>query len=208
MNFFKLLLIGATLSMPALAKVTLLVDDHIKVTAINGETITHGLFTPVKQEFALADGQHIITARYERLFDLNKNDHDVLRSKEVTLTATLADNGVYRLVMPNQPKRYQDAKEYIKTPSLAIMQGNQVISQQSVDHTQSGGIFSGLGSLFGERGGAAVNQQKVIEAAQATSPSAHHSINSTQKSTLDAFMTLWLSASEEEREKIRQWVQK
>lgn len=209
MNIFKkLLLIGMTLSMPAFAQVKLLVDDHIKVTAINGESITHGLFTPIKQEFDLADGQHIISVRYERLFDINKNDHDILRSGEVTLSATLTDNGVYRLVMPNQPKRYQEAKEYIKSPSFAIVQGEQVVSKQSATYAQSGGIFAGIGTLFGREN---TNKHQVVQAIQTTAQPSKTFVDvpaKASKNTLDAFMALWLNASEEEREKIRQWVQK
>lgn len=205
MKLAKLALIGAVLSMPAFAEVKLLVDDHIKVTAINGEAITHGLFAPVKQEFKLAGGQHIITARYERLFDISRGDHDVLRSKDITVTASLADDQTYRLVMPNQPSRYQDAKEYIKAPSLAIVQGDKVVSQQSATSTQSGGVFAGLGALLGRGDGVASNQ-KVVQAVQTASQTSQSA--QTQKATLDKFMELWLSADESEREKIRQWVQK
>lgn len=202
MKLAKLLLIGAVLSMPAFAEVKLLVDDHIKVTAINGEAITHGLFAPVKQEFKLTGGQHMITARYERLFDISRSDHDVVRSKDITITASLVDDQTYRLVMPNQPSRYQDAREYVKAPSLAIVQGDKVVSQQSATNTQSGGIFAGLGALLG-RGDGVVSNQKVIQAAQ-TAPAK----STSATSTLDKFMELWLSADESEREKIRQWVQK
>lgn len=205
MKLAKLALIGVALSMPAFAEVKLLVDDNIKVTAINGEVITHGLFASAKREFILADGQHIITARYEKLFDVGRNDHDVLRSKEITVTASLVDNQTYRLTMPNQPNRYQDAKEYIKTPSLTIVQGNKVVSEQIASGVSSNGVFAGLGALFGRGDGVASNQ-KAVQAVQ-TVPQTSQSAQ-TQKTTLDKFMELWLSADESEREKIRQWVQK
>lgn len=183
------------------AQVILTVDDNVKVTAINGEAIAHGLFAPVKRNFELTEGQHVITARYERLFELHGDNHDILRSNEITVTASLADNQTYRLTMPNQPKRYKDAKEYIKAPSLTIVQGNKVVSEQVASSTQSGGVFGGLGALFGRGDGVASNQ-KAVQALQTPTKA------TTTNTTLDKFMELWLSADESEREKIRQWVQK
>ena len=52
------------------ADVKLLVDDYIKVTAINGQEINQGVFTPLQREFTLNPGTNVITARYDRLFNL------------------------------------------------------------------------------------------------------------------------------------------
>ncbi|MDN6308306.1 DUF2057 family protein [Psychrobacter sp.] len=216
------LLIGAgSVSMLSHADATLLVDDYIKVTAINGQTVKHGAFQPIKDEFSLAPGQHAITAKYERLYDLRHDVHDYVRSGNVSVTAELADNQTYRLTMPDLPEEHKAAKDYAERPTLAVQQDNTVIaSQQSVGDNQ-GGLFSGLGKAiggaFGGSGDAAQQNQQAIAAlgqsttatpgaAQQNTVQQSEAVN-TSSNTLDQFMQVWLQATPAEREKISQWIQ-
>lgn len=66
MKKLSLMLIIALFT-PAFANVHLTVDEHIKVTAINGQEIKHGALQPLKREFILDAGRHVITAHYDRL---------------------------------------------------------------------------------------------------------------------------------------------
>ena len=207
------LALGVFCASGAFAQVKLMVDDNIKVTAINGQEIKHGALQPLKREFNLEAGRHVITARYDRMFDLNRGDHDYLKSGNITITADLADNQTYQLVMPNQPNTYQAAKEYAKAPSLAVAyQGNILVQADNAEERQ--GLFSSLGSSLGgifNRGGAVQANQKAIAALNqqnqpTTSPTP--TPKTYEANNLDGFMQIWLNSSEEEREKIRQWVQK
>lgn len=210
-SFVKVgVLLSALASAAAMAQVQLNVDENIKVTAINGNEIRHGLLQPLQTQFTLDAGRHVITARYDRLFNLNNKDHDYLKSGNVTVTVDLADNQSYQLIMPNQPNTYNAAKEYARAPSLAVAHNGQIIAQQdSAD--ERGGILSGVGSTIGgwfgkgdsaivtnQKAIAAINQNPVNTPAPATAP----------KDNLDKFMQLWLNADEAEREKIRQWIAK
>jgi len=199
------------------AAVTLLVDDNIKVTAINGQELKQGLFQENTKKFTLQPGKHVITAKYDRLFNLRRDEHDYLRSANVSVAADMMDNQTYRLIMPNQPNDYETAKDYAKRPTLAVSQnGNIIASQQSTSNNNSG-IFSGLnkafGNVFGGGSDAELQNQEVIAAldAKPAQTSATQSTlvqPSTQatNSTLDSFMQLWLKATPSEREKIRQWI--
>ncbi|MDO4427797.1 MAG: DUF2057 domain-containing protein [Moraxella sp.] len=193
----------------AYAAVTLHADEHIKVTAINGKAVNQGLFQPLQKEFSLDAGRHVITARYDRMFDLTHKEHDHVKSANITLTAELSDNQSYRLVMPNQPSAYSEAREYAKAPSLAIMQGNTIIASESTV-SERRGLLSGLSGVFA-RDAAVTSNQQTIAAITATpqtaTPSTPPTATVRQNSTLDSFMQLWLNASDEERAKIRQWVQ-
>ena len=214
------LLIGAgSVSMLSHAAVTLLVDDHIKVTAINGQEVQQSAFQPLTKKFTLQPGTHAITAKYDRLYNLRRDEHDYLRSGNVSVTAQLADNQTYRLTMPNQPEAYEAAREYAKRPTLAVEQNNTVIASQQSLGNQQGGLFSGLGKaiggVFGGAGDAELQNQRAIAALEQPAQSSVNT-GSAQPvpaavqtgNTLDSFMQLWLQATPAEREKIRQWIQK
>lgn len=219
------LLIGAgSVSMLSHADVTLLVDDHIKVTAINGQEIKQSAFQPLTKEFTLQPGQHAITAKYDRLYKLPRDQHDYLRSGNVSVTAELADNQTYRLTMPNQPEEYEAAKEYVDSPTLAVQQNNTIIASQQGANGNQGGLLSGLGKaiggVFGGGSDAELQNQRAIAAIEqpntprvvTNQPRVNtgtvSSTTTTQPTnTLDSFMQIWLNATPAEREKMRQWIQ-
>ncbi|AWY20365.1 DUF2057 domain-containing protein [Moraxella bovis] len=204
------LLLALALATPAFAEVRLNVDEHIKVTAINGQEIKHGALQPLKREFTLDAGRHVITARYDRLFDLPRGEHDYLKSGNVTITADLADNQTYQLVMPNQPSNYRDAKEYAKAPTLAISQNGKVLASEQTVESRTGILSTlgdSIGGLFGRDDATRANQKAIAALNQTpTQPTAPTMV--APKDNLDGFMQLWLNATPEEREKIRQWVEK
>ncbi len=220
------LLIGAgSVSMLSHAEVTLLVDDHIKVTAINGQELQQSAFQPLTKKFTLQPGQHAITAKYDRLYDLRRDEHDYLRSGNVSVVAELADNQTYRLIMLNQPEDYKAAKEYAKQPTLAIQQNGTVIASQQAMAGSQGSLFAGLGKalggVFDGSGDAEMQNQRAIAAISAPTVSAQNNMGAgastsitqttnTNASTdkLDQFMQIWLQATPAEREKMRQWIQK
>ncbi len=197
------------------AEVRLLVDDNIKVTAINGQEVRHGALQPLQREFKLEAGRHVVTARYDRIFDLTRGDHDYLKSGNITVTADLQDNQTYQLVMPNQPNNYNAAKEYVKSPTLAVAQNGQVIAQESIVEDRTGvlsSITQSIGGMFGRDNAVTSNQRTIAALNQAPTTAVAASSAPTQapiaRDNLDGFMQLWLNSSEEEREKIRQWIGK
>ena len=220
-----LLITAGSVSMLSHAAVTLLVDDHIKVTAINGQEVQQSAFQPLTKKFTLQPGQHAITAKYDRLYDLRRDEHDYLRSGNVSVAAELVDNQTYRLTMPNQPEKYAAAKEYAKRPTLAVQQNNTVVaSQQSLGGNQ-GGLLSGLGKalggVFGGADDAELQNQRAIAALDKPAISTQSNVSTgavttvkqttsaaSSTSTLDQFMQIWLQATPAEREKMRQWIQK
>ncbi|ALF60281.1 DUF2057 family protein [Psychrobacter urativorans] len=218
------LLVGVgSLSMLSHAAVTLLVDDNIKVTAINGQELKQSVFQSLTKEFILQPGKHVITAKYDRLYNLRRDEHDYLRSGNISVAADLADNQTYRLTMLNQPEDYAAAKKYAESPVLAIQQNNTVVASQKSLGGNDGSIFSGLGKamggVFGGGGDAELQNQQAIAAlgqpavtSGAVSSTSYSvaPVASTNQSTnnLDQFMQLWLNATPAEREKMRQWMQK
>ena len=163
------LLLGAgSVSMLSHAAVTLVVDDNIKVTAINGQELQQSAFQPLTKSFTLQPGKHVITAKYDRLYNLSRDEHDYLRSGNISVAAEMADNQTYRLTMPNQPEEYTAAKEYAERPTLAVQQNNTIVASQQSMGGNNGGLFSGLGKalggVFGGGGNAELQNQRVIAA--------------------------------------------
>ncbi|WP_413771741.1 DUF2057 family protein [Psychrobacter sp. ENNN9_III] len=214
-----------SVSMLSHAAVTLNVDDHIKVTAINGQEVKQSAFQPLTKTFTLQPGQHAITAKYDRLYKLPRDQHDYLRSGNISITAELADNQTYRLAMPNQPEDYEAAKEYAERPTLAILNNDTVVASQQSLGGNKGGLLSGigqaLGGVFGGSSNAELQNQRAIAAIEqpstpqvaTTQPRVNtgtvSSTTTTQSiDTLDSFMQIWLNATPAEREKMRQWIQK
>ncbi|OBX49079.1 DUF2057 family protein [Moraxella nonliquefaciens] len=209
MKKLSLMLIIALFT-PAFANIHLTVDEHIKVTAINGQEIKHGALQPLKREFILDAGRHVITAHYDRLFDLTRGEHDYLKSTNLTITADLEDNQTYQLVMPNQPNNYRAAKEYAKNPTLAISQNGKLLAFEQTSEGHSGvlsALGGSIGRLFGRHDGISANQRVIISQNPSPSQPATKTMV-TPKDNLDGFMQLWLDASPEEREKIRQWIER
>lgn len=219
------LLIGAgAVSTLSQAAVTLLVDDHIKVTAINGQELTQSLFQPLTKSFTLQPGKHVITAKYDRLYKLRRDEHDYLRSGNISVAAEMVDNQTYRLTMPNQPEEYAAAKEYAERPTLAVQQNNTVIASQESVGGSDGGLFSGLGKALGGAfggGDAELQNQRAIAALDKPEVSTQSNVDTgtvtavkqttsvaSSTNTLDQFMQLWLQATPAERKKMRQWIQK
>lgn len=211
-----LLSVLAGCSVSAMAQVTLNVGANTIVTAINGQEVKNGLFTEPKRQFILEAGKHVITAKYNRLYELHGDNHDVLRSSNISLPVELADNQSYELVMSNQPENYQQAKEYAKQPTLAITQSGKTLASQQATASDGSSIFSGLGNalsgVFGGGNKAVQANQQAISALDGKSPNVVPALatapTAQSTDTLNQFMQLWLKASPEEREKIRQWVQK
>lgn len=222
-----LLVAAGSVSMLSQAAVTLLVDDHIKVTAINGQELTQSVFQPLTKSFTLQPGKHVITAKYDRLYNLRRDEHDYLRSGNVSVAAEMLDNQTYRLTMPNQPEEYTAAKAYAERPTLAIQQNNTVIASQESVGGNNGSLFSGLGKalggVFGGSGDAELQNQRAIAAldqptvnTQAQGNANTGTVTAVKQTTsvnastsnLDQFMQIWLQATPAEREKMRQWMQK
>lgn len=74
------LLVAMGVATAAQADVTINVDDNIKVTAINGQSVNKSLLQDAKQQFIVEPGTQVITAKYDRLYKFRNGDHDYLRS--------------------------------------------------------------------------------------------------------------------------------
>lgn len=198
----------------AWAEATLNVGDNVVVTAINGQTIKKSIFKDAQRVFRLEGGKHLITAKYERLYDLRHDEHDIVRSGEITVPAMLQDNKTYLLAMPDQPQKYPQAKQYAEKPTLTLSYNGQVLASQQGVKDPNQGIFGSIGgALGGILGLSDTNQTIKAQAIQVqgqqgyTQPNLNSTtVNTPNQSVLDQFLQVWLQANPAERNKIRTWV--
>lgn len=161
--------------------------ENVIVLGVDGqETGNSGLFARKKSSFQLPAGEHTIMARYDRLFQINGDDFDVVRSKGVTIKVVLADQN-YVLGWQPEPASLEEAREFVKRPTLKISTstGQVVATQQgAVQQNTSlfGGVMQGINHLTS--GG--------IE---------------TQIQPLDALKSEWSKASDEDKKHFKIWIQ-
>ncbi len=162
------------------------VPENVIVLGIDGqETGNTGFFSTKHSTLRLSAGEHTITARYDRLFPQG-DDHDIVRSKGVTIRTVLADQQVYTLGWQPEPDTHEEALAFAKQPTLIIKAANgQVVASQKGLKMQStsviASVMQGVSNLTTNSG---------------TNPT----------TTLDRLQTLWDQATTEQRKQFKTWI--
>ena len=192
------------------AAVTLITPEQIAVLALDQQEVSGSFFRSTKTTYQLDPGTHDIAVRYEQLFNLTNDDHDILKSAMVSVRANLEDNKTYRLSLINPPKNYEVAKEYVKQPIIAVVdeQGKIIAQQQGLDNAPK----PMLGSSFFNRVMDFRNKPdtqkdlstRQIPASEAKVATAGSATEAT--SNLEQLKQLWQHASKQEREQFMQFI--
>ncbi|GAC1377709.1 MAG: hypothetical protein NVS3B3_19430 [Aquirhabdus sp.] len=164
------------------------VPENVIVLGVDGqETGNTGLFSRKHSSFQLPAGEHTIMARYDRLFQINGDDFDVVRSKGVTIKVVLQDQQSYVLGWLPEPTSHEEALAFVKQPTLKISttSGQVVASQQGavlVNTSLLGGVMQGINHLT----------------SSGVAP---------QVRPLDALKSQWAQASAEDKKQFQLWIQ-
>lgn len=201
------------------AAVTLVTPEEIPVLALDQQEISGSLFRSSKTTYKLDPGSREIAVRYEQLFSQNNGDHDVLKSAILNLKADLQDNKTYRLTLVNPPKNYDDAKQYVKQPIVAIVdeQGNTVSQQQGLDNAPKpllgSSFFNRVLDLRGNdgqkdltRAGAPSTVSTTTAQPVSSTSAGNATVNTAKAGTVEQLKQLWQSANEQERQQFMQFI--
>ncbi|PTQ89299.1 DUF2057 domain-containing protein [Agitococcus lubricus] len=112
------------------SKATLDVPDMIQVLSIDGQEQS-SFFGTRAMKLSLDAGEHVISVRYNQLFQLGSDDHDIVKSKPMVLRFTAQANGQYQLIT-TPPKRYDAAKEFAKQPDIKLIDKVSGTSQHAI----------------------------------------------------------------------------
>lgn len=163
------------------AEVTMIeVPEQVQVMAMDGVEVT-GTLLQRGQSLEVLPGEHVFTLRYVQLFQINSEDHEVVRSRQAALRFNAEAGATYRLEMDAQPS-LDAARKFAKDPKFRMV------------NVRSG----------------AVDQSTAIKSYAEASlvDTITKAFESTQSQTyLDLLRDVWGRATPEERAAFRAWVE-
>jgi hypothetical protein len=160
---------------------TLQSPELIQIMALDGEEHAGGLFGSRVLKLPLTPGEHVVTVRYNQLFPLGSDDHDILKSPPIAFRFK-ADAGQNYVFTVTPPKRYEAAKLFAKNPDIRLVES---VSGQSI----TGVLIKSLG------------QASLVD----TIGRSFQSAEPTALTTLDELKELWGKATTAERAAFTSW---
>ena len=112
-------------------KVSLEVPELIQVLSIDGQEANSHFLGSRAHVQQLTVGEHVLSVRYTQLFNINTDEHDILKSKPMAIRFTAETGQTYQLSV-TPPKRYDAAKEFAKQPDIRLINKTAGTSQQAI----------------------------------------------------------------------------
>jgi uncharacterized protein YccT (UPF0319 family) len=106
------------------------VPEQVQVMAMDGVEVT-GALLQRGQALEVLPGEHVLTLRYVQLFQINSNDHEVVRSRQAALRFTAEAGETYRLEMDVQSS-LDAARKFAKSPAFRVVNVKSGAMEQSV----------------------------------------------------------------------------
>lgn len=211
--------LGLIMNASAFAAVTITAPEEIVVLAVNDQEVNTGIFRTKKNEYKVNAGQTAISVRYQQYFEHLNNEHDILKSGVVTITApNLQEGQSYKLNLVNAPKDFDAAKKYAEQPTIALYdQNNQMIVQQTGANNEakpwlSGGVFGRVVDLTTSKKSEnqpapvyANTQQSAAGVNTTATPNTSVDLN-TANGADQQMIQIWQRASKAERQRFMSWV--
>ena len=112
-------------------KVSLEVPELIQVLSVDGQEGNSNFLGSRAHVQSLTVGEHVLSVRYTQLFNINADEHDILKSKPMAIRFTAEAGQTYQLSV-TPPKRYDAAKEFAKQPDIRLINKTAGTSQQAI----------------------------------------------------------------------------
>lgn len=158
------------------------VPETVQVMAVDGREPPPSLLKR-NVELALLPGEHVLGLRYVQFFQINADEHDVVRSRQAALRFTAVAGARYRLEVPRQGSR-EAAAAFARAPVFHLVEagGSRVAESTAVKSYAEASLIDTLSKAFegqGETGRVATN--------------------------VDLLKDVWGRSSESERAEFLQW---
>lgn len=101
---------------------TIRVPEQIQVMSVDGQERTGGLLER-NQIMTALPGEHVFSLRYVELFQINSEEHEVVRSRQSALRFTAEAGREYRVEMEKQGN-LDAARKFAKDPKFRLVDVN------------------------------------------------------------------------------------
>jgi hypothetical protein len=130
-NCTTICLAGDVVTQPIVDKVSLEVPELIQILSIDGQEGNSNFLGSRAHIQQLTVGEHVLSVRYTQLFNINADEHDILKSKPMAIRFTAEAGQTYQLSV-TPPRRYEAAKEFAKQPDIRLVNKTAGTSQQAI----------------------------------------------------------------------------
>lgn len=126
------------------------VPEQIEVMAIDGQEPPPS-FLKSRVQLALLPGEHVFSLRYVQLFQINSDEHEVVRSKQAALRFNASAGSVWRLEAPAQ-KSVETARKFAKNPQFMLinMADKSVVESAAIKSVAEASLIDTLGKAFSQ----------------------------------------------------------
>lgn len=169
---------------PVAELAVLSVPEEIQVLAVDGREVGGGLLGQRTLKLQVLPGEHVLSVRYVQLFQINADEHDIVRSRPAALRFVAKAGSRYEFRY-DKPKNREIARQFAKEPSFAL------VDQGSGEATQS----------------VAVKSYAEASLVDTISKAFEGNKEATPVTNLDLLKDVWGRASAEDRAAFKAWVE-
>lgn len=191
--------------------------DHVQLLAVDGKELSGSLFDAHETRFNLLPGEHVLSVRYTDFFQLNAENHEVVRSRPVALRFVAVAGETYRFQF-DKPKTVDAANKFAKAPQLALVgeRSGSRVESQAIRSFAEASVIDTISKAFqsDETKDAVRASQLPAPVASAAAPGAALSMAAPAQRPAasgnlhyDLLRDIWLRATPEERAGFLRWTQ-
>lgn len=192
--------------------------DHVQLLAVDGKELSGSLFDAHETRFFLLPGEHVLSVRYTDFFQLNAENHEVVRSRPVALRFVAVAGETYRFEF-DKPKTVDAANKFAKAPQLALVgeRSGSRVQSQAIRSFAEASVIDTIGKAFQTE-----ETKDAVRASQLPAPVAAPLVApvavapapvvvvapaaATGSLHYDLLRDLWLRSSADERARFQSWL--
>lgn len=195
---------GPELSQAQLA--TVIATEEVQLLALDGKELSGTLFGGRETRFTLLPGEHVLSVRYSGFFQLNADNHEVVRSRPLALRFIARAGETYRFEYA-KPKTVEEANRFAKDAELTLVAtGNgERFKTQVIRSFAEASLIDTISKAFQTEESQDAVRASRLQSAPAAVSGPRPALAPTSSVHYDLLRDIWLRASPEERVRFQQW---
>lgn len=195
---------GPELSQAQIA--TVVATEEVQLLALDGKELGGTLFGSRETRFSLLPGEHVLSVRYNGFFQLNSENHEVVRSRPLALRFVAKAGETYRFDFA-KPKTVDAANRFAKDAELTLVaeHSGERIKTQVIRSFAEASLIDTVSKAFQTEDTQAAVRGSQLAPAVTASAAPRPALAPTNSVHFDLLRDIWLRASPEERVRFQQW---